>query len=84
MRPLIEERERRRLAGAMSGAPGRGGQRAVPGGTKEVEARAGPSDRVRCDGGGRPRLIAVDSSFLQKLDKGLTWGRTMEASMEHG
>jgi transposase len=77
--PLLDERQRRLLAGAMARALGRGGQKAVVKasrmssrtvleGTKEVDAGAGPSDRVRRAGGGRPRLIDVDPDLLQDLD----------------
>ena len=67
------------MAGAMARALGRGGQKAVVAaskmssrtvldGTKEVDAGAGPSDRVRREGGGRPRLIDVDPNLLSNLD----------------
>ncbi|MGC8628470.1 MAG: ISAzo13 family transposase, partial [Acidimicrobiales bacterium] len=79
MKPLLDERQRRLMAGAMARALGRGGQKAVVSasemssrtvldGTKEVDAGAGPSDRVRREGGGRPRLIDVDPTLLQNLD----------------
>ncbi|MDA8313227.1 MAG: winged helix-turn-helix domain-containing protein [Actinomycetota bacterium] len=79
MKPLLDERQRRLMAGAMARALGRGGQRAVVAaskmssrtvldGTKEVDAGAGPSDRVRREGGGRPRLIDTDPNLLSNLD----------------
>jgi transposase len=79
MAPLLDERQRRLLAGAMARALGRGGQAAVVrtskmssrtvfDGTKEVAGGAGPSDRVRREGGGRPRLIDVDPDVLLNLD----------------
>ena len=42
--------------------------RTVLDGTKEVDAGAGPSERVRREGGGRPRLIDTDLNLLQNLD----------------
>lgn len=42
--------------------------RTVFDGTKEVAGNAGPSDRVRRKGGGRPRLIDVDPDVLLNLD----------------
>lgn len=42
--------------------------RTVFDGTKEVAGGAGPSDRVRREGGGRPRLIDVDPDVLLNLD----------------
>ena len=42
--------------------------RTVLDGTKEVDAGAGPSDRVRREGGGRPRLVDTDPNLLQTLD----------------
>jgi transposase len=79
MKPLLDERQRRLMAGAMARALGRGGQKAVVAaskmssrtvldGTKEVDAGAGPSDRVRREGGGRPRLIDTDPHLLSNLD----------------
>ena len=63
----------------MARALGRGGQAAVVqtskmssrtvfDGTKEAASNAGPSDRVRRKGGGRPRLIDVDPDVLLNLD----------------
>jgi len=79
MAPLLDERQRRLMAGAMSRVLGRGGQRAVVAaskmssrtvfdGAKEFEAGAGPSARVRREGGGRPRLVDLDPSLLTDLD----------------
>jgi len=79
MAPLLDERQRRLMAGAMSRVLGRGGQRAVVAasrmssrtvfdGAKEFDAGAGPSERVRREGGGRPRLIDTDPSLLTDLD----------------
>lgn len=42
--------------------------RTVFDGTKEVDAGAGPTDRVRREGGGRPKLIDVDPDLLTNLD----------------
>jgi len=79
MAPLLDERQRRLMSGSMARALGRGGQAAVVrtskmssrtvfDGTKEVASNAGPSDRVRRKGGGRPRLIDVDPDVLLNLD----------------
>jgi len=79
MKPLLDERQRRLMAGAMARALGRGGQKAVVAaskmsshtvldGTKQVDAGAGPSERVRRKGGGRPRLIDTDPDLLSNLD----------------
>jgi transposase len=67
------------MSGSMARALGRGGQAAVVrtskmssrtvfDGTKEAASNAGPSDRVRRKGGGRPRLIDVDPDVLLNLD----------------
>jgi transposase len=79
MAPLLDERQRRLMSGSMARALGRGGQAAVVrtskmssrtvfDGTKEAASNAGPSDRVRRKGGGRPRLIDVDPDVLLNLD----------------
>jgi len=79
MSPLLDERQRRLMAGAMSRVLGRGGQKAVVkaskmssrtvlDGAKEFDGGAGPSDRVRRPGGGRPKLIDVDPDLLTNLD----------------
>ncbi len=63
----------------MARALGRGGQKAVVAaskmsshtvltGTKEVDTGAELSERVRREGGGRPRLIDTDLNLLQNLD----------------
>jgi hypothetical protein len=79
MAPLLDERQRRLMSGSMARALGRGGQAAVVrtskmssrtvfDGTKEAASNAGPSDRVRRKGGGRPKLIDVDPDVLLNLD----------------
>jgi Rhodopirellula transposase DDE domain len=79
MSPLLDERQRRLMAGAMSRVLGRGGQKAVVAaskmssrtvldGAKEFDAGAGPSERLRRVGGGRPKLIDVDPDLLTSLD----------------
>jgi hypothetical protein len=79
MSPLLDERQRRLMAGAMSRVLGRGGQKAVVkaskmssrtvlDGAQEFDAGAAPSDRVRRPGGGRPKLIDVDPDLLGDLD----------------
>ena len=79
MAPLLDERQRRLMAGAMSRVLGRGGQKAVVAaskmssrtvfdGAREFDAGAGPSGRVRREGGGRPRLVDSDPSLLADLD----------------
>jgi transposase len=79
MSPLIDERQRRLLAGSVAKMLGRGGptvvakasglsRNTVNDGVKEVEGRAGPSDRVRRQGGGRPRRIDEDPDLLLDLD----------------
>jgi transposase len=79
MAPLLDERQRRLMSGSMARALGRGGQAAVVrtskmssrtvfDGTEEVASNAGPSDRVRRKGGGRPKLIDVDPDVLLNLD----------------
>jgi len=42
--------------------------RTVLDGAKEFDAGAGPSERVRRRGGGRPKLIDVDPGLLTDLD----------------
>ena len=79
MSSLLVERQRRLMAGAMSRVLGRGGQKAVVAasrmssrtvldGAKEFDAGAGPSNRVRREGGGRPKLIEQDPDLLNDLD----------------
>ena len=78
--PLINERQRRVLAGAGAKMLGRGGVSAVARcaamsrntvitGTKEVTSgETAPGSRVRREGGGRKRLIDNDPGLLLELD----------------
>jgi Rhodopirellula transposase DDE domain len=77
--PLLDERQRRLVAGAMARALGRGGptrvaeasglsRSTVIAGVKEMTAGAGPSDRVRSLGAGRRFLIDEQPGLLQELD----------------
>jgi hypothetical protein len=78
--PLLDERERRVVAGAAARMLGRGGATAVARaadmsrstvitGTKEVDAGdAVPAQRVRRPGGGRKRHIDRDPDLLLELD----------------
>jgi hypothetical protein len=79
MSPLLDERQRRLLAGATARMLGRGGttlvakvagmsRSTVTDGTKEIDAGARPSDRVRREGGGPPKLIDLDPDLLTDLD----------------
>jgi len=79
IQPHLDEKQRRLLAGAMARALGRGGATAVArsahisrntviAGRKEVEAGREPSERIRAEGGGRPRLIDTDPDLLTNLD----------------
>ncbi len=79
MLPLLDERQSRLLAGATARLLGRGGatvvarasgmsRSTVTDGTKEVDAGVGPSERVRREGGGRPKLIDADPDLLVALD----------------
>jgi Rhodopirellula transposase DDE domain len=79
MSPLLDERQRRLMAGALARVLGRGGQKAVVrsskmssrtvlDGAKEFDADVGPSERVRREGGGRPRLVDSDPDLLNDLD----------------
>jgi hypothetical protein len=79
MSPVLDERQRRLLAGATARMLGRGGttlvakvsgmsRNTVTDGTKEIDAGAGASDRVRREGGGPPRLIDLDPDLLTDLD----------------
>ena len=76
---VLDERERRLLAGAVARMLGRGGptvvarasglsRNTVIAGTKEIDAGAVASDRVRREGGGPPRLIDLDPDLLLDLD----------------
>jgi hypothetical protein len=77
--PLLDERQRRLVAGAMARALGRGGptrvseasgmsRNTVISGAKEIGAGAQPSDRVRAPGAGRRFLIDEQPRLLQELD----------------
>jgi transposase len=77
--PHLDEKQRRLLAGALARALGHGGsafvtrasgmsRNTVIAGHKAVAAGVEPSDRVRAEGGGRPRLIDVDPDVLTNLD----------------
>ncbi|MGH9106649.1 MAG: ISAzo13 family transposase [Acidimicrobiales bacterium] len=79
IQPHLDEKQRRLLAGAMATALGRGGAAAVAraanmsrntviAGKKDVEAAREPSERIRAEGGGRPRLIDTDPDLLTNLD----------------
>lgn len=75
----LDERQRRLVAGAMAQLLGRGGATAVAeaagmsrntvlAGRKSAAANEAPSDRVRGEGGGRPKLIDLDPDLLLDLD----------------
>ena len=77
--PLLDERQRRLVAAAAVPMLGRGGQARVAeatglsrntliGGAKELEAGAGPSDRVRRPGGGRKKAVDINPDLLAALD----------------
>ncbi|MGH9268543.1 MAG: ISAzo13 family transposase, partial [Acidimicrobiales bacterium] len=77
--PLLDERQRRLVAGAMARSLGRGGstwvaeasglsRNTVISGGKEIAAGAGPSDRVRAPGAGRRFLIDEQPGLLVELD----------------
>lgn len=79
MRPLLDERQRRALAGATARALGRGGvtqvavasgmsRKTVSNAVAEVDAGLEPSTRVRRTGAGRKRLIDHDPDLLLALD----------------
>ncbi len=79
MAPHLDERQRRLQAGAVARMLGKGGptvvaraagmsRNTVNAGAKAVDAGEGPSDRVRSEGGGRPRLIDLDPDLLLNLD----------------
>ncbi len=86
MLPVLDERQRRLLAGTVAEVLGRGGatrvseasglsRSTVTTGKKEVSAGAGPSERVRAPGGGRPSLIDSQPGLLEALDA-LVWPET--------
>ena len=81
MAPLLDERQRRCLAGAEALALGRGGQAAVSratglslptirAGLREVQrgAAALPGGRVRREGAGRPRTVERDATLRPDLE----------------
>ena len=79
MNAHLDEKQRRLLAGSMAKALGHGGattvaqasgmsRNTVIAGKKDVEAELEPSERVRREGGGRPRLIDVDPDLLTNPD----------------
>ncbi|MGH9021762.1 MAG: ISAzo13 family transposase, partial [Acidimicrobiia bacterium] len=76
---VLDEQQRRLLAGAVARLLGRGGPTAVARaagisrntvihGAQEVEAGPVPTGRVRREGGGRPRLVELDPALLSALD----------------
>ncbi len=82
MLPILNERQRRLLAGATARMFGRGGatvvarasgmsRNTVINGTKAVNAGEGASERVRREGGGRPRLVDADPELLSNLGETL-------------
>jgi len=79
MSPLLDERQRRLMAGALANIFGRGGptvvarasgmsRNTVIDGARQAHEGAGPSERMREEGGGRPKLIDVDPDLLIDLD----------------
>jgi hypothetical protein len=77
--PVLDERQRRLVAGGVARALGRGGptrvseasglsRNTVIAGVKELAAGAGPSDRVRAPGAGRRFLIDEQPGLLVALD----------------
>jgi len=77
--PLLDERQRRLVAGALAKALGRGGptrvaeasgmsRNTVIGGAREMEGGAEPSERVRAPGAGRRFLIDEQPDLLHELD----------------
>jgi hypothetical protein len=76
--PHLDERQRRLLAGATARLVGRGGitmvadaagmsRNTVIAGTKAFDGGEEPSDRVRAEGGGRPRVEDKDPTLLRDL-----------------
>ena len=76
---VLDERQRRLLAGAAARMLGRGGptlvarlsgmsRSTVTDGVKEIDAGVVVSGRVRREGGGPPRLIDLDPNLLSDLD----------------
>jgi len=79
LRPLLDERQRRALAGVTARALGRGGVRQVAElsgmsrktvtlAVAEVDAGLEPSARVRRPGAGRKKLVDLDPDLLVALD----------------
>ena len=76
MRRVLDERQRRALAGVMARALGRGGvatvsgmsRKTVSGAVAEVDEGLEPSARVRQPGAGRKKLVEVDRNLLVALD----------------
>lgn len=78
--PLLDERQRRLVAGAMAQALGRGGQARVTeatgmsrntviGGMREMDAGPEPSSRVRAPGAGPKRLADTQPGLVEALDE---------------
>ncbi|MHB8318874.1 MAG: ISAzo13 family transposase [Acidimicrobiales bacterium] len=79
MSPLLDERQRRLMAGALANIFGRGGptvvarasgmsRNTVIDGARQAHDGTGPSERIREVGGGRPKLTDVDPDLLADLD----------------
>ncbi len=79
MLPLLDERQRRLLAGAQARALGHGGigivaraagmsRTTVSAALTEVRAGPAPGGRVRAPGAGRPSLTSRDPVLLERLD----------------
>jgi hypothetical protein len=79
MRPLLDERQRRALAGVTARALGRGGvarvaeaagisRKTVTAAVAEVDAGLESSARVRRPGAGRKKLVDLDQELLLALD----------------
>jgi hypothetical protein len=79
LRPVLDERQRRALAGVTARALGRGGvarvaalsgmsRKTVSTAVAEVDAGLEPSVRVRRPGAGRKKLVEVDPDLLLALD----------------
>jgi Rhodopirellula transposase DDE domain len=80
MTPLLDERQRRLLAGAAAGMVGRGGQARVTeasgmsrstvmAGMKEVAGGPSPSDRVRAPGAGAKAHMDTQPGLAEALDE---------------
>ena len=80
MMPLLDERQRRLMAGTVAWVLGRGGPTAVAettgmsrntvldGQRQVVAGQAVPTGRVRAPGGGRPRLVDLDPGLVGALE----------------